>query len=146
MSGVRAARTAEAEQEKSRVAATKVKRYWPGKAPDWADGDDAPAPGDALRTDVAAPVIVRRADDPRLARLQQTRGVDREEAIQRHREIRAAEIVRRVRVRDEEEGEERQEKKGGEAAASSSEVGGGLAAGACARAGLPAASPHRARA
>jgi microfibrillar-associated protein 1 len=115
MSGARAARPADddKEQDKGRVAATKVKRYWPGKAPDWVEGDAAAA-GDALRTDIAAPVIVKRTDDPRLARLQQSRGVDREEAIQRHREIRAAEIVRRVRVRDEDEAAAKEESEASE--------------------------------
>lgn len=78
-----------------------VKRYWAGKAPEWATAEPdedlraaAPAADAAVRTSIAAPVIVKRSDDPRLQRLQQNRE-GREEAVQRHREIRAAEIVRR---------------------------------------------------
>jgi Ran GTPase-activating protein (RanGAP) involved in mRNA processing and transport len=46
------------------------------------------------RTAISAPVVVKRVADPRLARLAQ-RQVDREEAIEEHRQIRAAEVVRR---------------------------------------------------
>jgi hypothetical protein len=75
-----------------------VQRYRAGKAPEWAGAEQQAAIAElrigdreVVRTDVAAPVIVRKADS-RLARLQQ---VDVEEARERHREIRAAEIVRR---------------------------------------------------
>ncbi|PNW83267.1 hypothetical protein CHLRE_05g232950v5 [Chlamydomonas reinhardtii] len=106
MSGAFAARTALEESDKGRVDRTRVKRYWPGKAPEWAEQQEeaeaAAAPRDRVRTEVAAPVIVRRADDPRLARLQQSRGADREEALQERRQIRAAEIVRVKRERSEE--------------------------------------------
>ena len=54
----------------------------------------ASAPQERVRTEVAAPVIVKRADDPRLRRLA---GVDREEAVAERRQIRSAEIVRRGR-------------------------------------------------
>ncbi|KAG2429704.1 hypothetical protein HYH02_013961 [Chlamydomonas schloesseri] len=106
MSGAFAARTAQEEADKGRVDRTRVKRYWPGKAPEWADQQEeaeaAAAPRERVRTEVAAPVIVRRADDARLARLQQSRGADREEALQERRQIRAAEIVRVKRERSEE--------------------------------------------
>ncbi|GLC61879.1 hypothetical protein PLESTB_001813900 [Pleodorina starrii] len=103
MSGALAARTALEEADKGRVDKTRVKRYWPGKAPEWAEQQqEEEAPRERLRTEVAAPVIVRRADDPRLARLQQSRGADREEALQERRQIRAAEIVRVKRERSEE--------------------------------------------
>ncbi|KAG2424810.1 hypothetical protein HXX76_014232 [Chlamydomonas incerta] len=105
MSGAFAARTATEEGDKGRVDRTRVKRYWPGKAPEWAEQQEeaeaAAAPRDRVRTEVSAPVIVRRADDPRLARLQQSRGADREEALQERRQIRAAEIVRVKRERSE---------------------------------------------
>ncbi|KAG2488247.1 hypothetical protein HYH03_013237 [Edaphochlamys debaryana] len=128
MSGAFAARTAAEEGEKGRVDKTRVKRYWPGKAPEWAEQqEEAEAPRERVRTEVAAPVIVRRADDPRLARLQQSRLADRDEALQERRQIRAAEIVRIKRERSEEpssegggtgpvlgrEGEEEDEEEGG---------------------------------
>ncbi|GIL49029.1 hypothetical protein Vafri_5515 [Volvox africanus] len=104
MSGALAARTALEEADKGRVDKTRVKRYWPGKAPEWAEQQqlEEEAPRERVRTEVAAPVIVRRADDPRLARLQQSRGADREEALQERRQIRSAEIVRIKRDRSEE--------------------------------------------
>lgn len=103
-----------------------VRRYRAGIAPhwvgedelqeeDWAQGDLVAAKAvAAARTDVAAPVIVQRADDPRLARLAQRaqRGEDSEdESEEEHSEeereddaVAAAQIVRR-RVRDDEESE-----------------------------------------
>ncbi|GIL92145.1 hypothetical protein Vretimale_12216 [Volvox reticuliferus] len=104
MSGALAARTALEEVDKGRVDKTRVKRYWPGKAPEWAEQQqlEEEAPRERVRTEVTAPVIVRRAEDPRLARLQQSRGADREEALQERRQIRAAEIVRIKRDRSQE--------------------------------------------
>ncbi|KXZ46231.1 hypothetical protein GPECTOR_45g101 [Gonium pectorale] len=100
MSGAFAARTAQEEGDKGRVDRTRVKRYWPGRAPEWAEQQqEDEGPRERVRTEVAAPVIVRRADDPRLARLQQSRGADREQALQERRQIRAAEIVRVKRER-----------------------------------------------
>jgi hypothetical protein len=49
-----AARQAKEEGNKGRVAPTKVKRYWPGKAPEWADGGDA---DDGLPAAVAAVAV-----------------------------------------------------------------------------------------
>ncbi len=61
MSGAMAARTAVAEGDKGRVDKTRVKRYWPGKAPEWAEEQqEEEAPRERVRTEVAAPVIVRR--------------------------------------------------------------------------------------
>uniref|UniRef100_A0A7S0WH42 Micro-fibrillar-associated protein 1 C-terminal domain-containing protein n=1 Tax=Chlamydomonas leiostraca TaxID=1034604 RepID=A0A7S0WH42_9CHLO len=101
----KAAKGADKEAEKGRVDQTKVKRYWAGKAPEWAVQEQVQdlqiADREVIRTEVAAPVIVRKAD-PRLARLAATRTEDIEEARERHREIRAAEIVRRRRHDDEE--------------------------------------------
>ena len=104
MSGALAARAADTEADKGRVAATKVHRYRAGQAPAWIDqveggeqGVDA-APKERTRTEgVAAPVIVKKNDDPRLRRLAQrnNESEDREEALQRRREIRAPEIVKR---------------------------------------------------
>ena len=88
MSGSMAGRSADADAEKGRVEATKVKRYRPGQVPEWMKTVEeepiipalvarpaatASAVEDAAmrRTGVAAPVIVKRADDPRLRRLAQ---------------------------------------------------------------------------
>lgn len=112
MAGALAARHTDKELEKGRVEKTTVKRYWPGKAPDWVGAssrDDAAAvpAEEALaqqvqRTAISAPVIVKRVADPRLARLAQ-RKAGRDEAVEEHRQIRAAEVVRRRRRDDAEE-------------------------------------------
>ncbi|KAH7284636.1 hypothetical protein KP509_34G063600 [Ceratopteris richardii] len=86
------------EKLRGKIGQTKVKRYWPGKAPEWADEID-----EDLETRAAhagreelphRPFPDERADlnDPRLRRLAESRR-DREEAIARHRQIRQAEIV-----------------------------------------------------
>jgi microfibrillar-associated protein 1 len=107
---------ADVEANKGRVGSTKVKRYWPGRAPEWVDAgqDDAAAdaaPKERARTEVAAPVIVKRADDPRLRRLAQAQAShteeDVEEALQRRRAIHAPVVVRRHREPEEEEDEEK---------------------------------------
>jgi hypothetical protein len=69
------------EQEKGRVGQAAVKRYWPGKAPDWynekeeqPESEDEEASGEEEAADVtaiAAPVIIKASDDPRLRRLAQ---------------------------------------------------------------------------
>lgn len=75
MSGVQAAVHTEQGKNQGRVEQTKVKRYWPGKAPDWAgsDGEEEALvqkeQGGQVQTGVSAPVVVKRADDPRLQRL-----------------------------------------------------------------------------
>ncbi|KAJ9516636.1 hypothetical protein QJQ45_015197 [Haematococcus lacustris] len=96
--GALAARPTDKESEKGRVDQTRVRRYWAGKAPEWAaDASLAELQlGDreAVRTEIAAPTIIRKAD-PRLSRLAASRAEDVEEVRERHREIRAAEIVRR---------------------------------------------------
>ncbi|KAF8054952.1 MFAP1 [Scenedesmus sp. PABB004] len=110
-----AAKHGDKEQEKGRVERTTVKRYWPGRAPSWAEGqqqqqqpagEEAPAQ-QVQRTAITAPVVVKKVADPRLARLAQ-RQVDREEAIEEHRQIRAAEVVvrRRAAAADEAGGSE----------------------------------------
>lgn len=102
MSGALAARHTDKELEKGRVEKTTVKRYWPGRAPVWAEQQQqqpdaaaagagaAPATEEALaqqvqRTAISAPVVVKRVADPRLARLAQRSGTDRDEAIEEHR-------------------------------------------------------------
>eukprot|EP00882_Tetradesmus_deserticola_P007184 GHRQ01007565.1.p1 GENE.GHRQ01007565.1~~GHRQ01007565.1.p1 ORF type:complete len:149 (+),score=33.82 GHRQ01007565.1:232-678(+) len=101
MAGALAARHTDKDLEKGRVENTRVRRYWPGRAPAWVENQqqDAVPVDEALaqqvqRTAISAPVVVKKAADPRLARLAQ-RQVDREEAIEEHRQIRAAEVVRR---------------------------------------------------
>eukprot|EP00232_Nephroselmis_pyriformis_P017180 CAMPEP_0182893198 /NCGR_PEP_ID=MMETSP0034_2-20130328/24332_1 /TAXON_ID=156128 /ORGANISM="Nephroselmis pyriformis, Strain CCMP717" /LENGTH=99 /DNA_ID=CAMNT_0025026929 /DNA_START=54 /DNA_END=350 /DNA_ORIENTATION=- len=79
-----------------RVEKTRVKRYWPGKAPEWAedDSDDEFVPGKGKQREVVAPaVILAKGDDPRLRRLQaQGGGSDDEEDGARRREISRAQI------------------------------------------------------
>jgi microfibrillar-associated protein 1 len=114
MSGALAGRQTDKELEKGRVEKTTVKRYWPGRAPAWIEQQQqeqaAAVPSeDALaqqvqRTAISAPVVVKKVADPRLARLAQ-RSTDRDEAVEEHRQIRAAEVVRR-RHRPSEEDEQ----------------------------------------
>lgn len=126
MSGAMAARASDVEADKGRVAQTKVSRYRAGQAPKWAESQDivdqsiaATAPKERSRTEgIAAPVIVKKADDPRLRRLAQSHNQeeDREEALQRRREIRSAEIVQRNRHDEEEEAANEDEDEEDEAA------------------------------
>ncbi|KAK9682124.1 hypothetical protein RND81_10G052400 [Saponaria officinalis] len=92
------------EKLRGKIGQTKVKRYWPGKAPEWADEAEEDAD---LRTTSSASSFRNRAaieqafpsddicsvDDPRLRRLADIRGGDRDEARADHRRIRQAEIV-----------------------------------------------------
>lgn len=103
---------------RGKIGQTKVKRYWPGKAPEWADDadeevdiktagsrskstarsralekafpsrEDGDGDGDGYERDMVA----AKDDDARLRRLAESRK-DREEAVARHRLIRQAEIV-----------------------------------------------------
>ncbi|KAI5333922.1 PREDICTED: microfibrillar-associated [Prunus dulcis] len=85
---------------RGKIGQTKVKRYWPGKAPEWAD--DADEDGD-IRMSAAASLEkafpmqeysdVVRKDDPRLRRLAESRIDNREDVRADHRRIRQAEIV-----------------------------------------------------
>ncbi|KAL6530356.1 hypothetical protein OROHE_014709 [Orobanche hederae] len=89
---------------RGKIGQTKVKRYWPGKAPEWADdneegGDIRMARTAALET--AFPSHdgfsgVTRKDDPRLRRLAQSRVDNRDEVREDHRRIRQAEIISTV--------------------------------------------------
>ncbi|KAK8685774.1 hypothetical protein V6N13_124808 [Hibiscus sabdariffa] len=88
---------------RGKIGQTKVKRYWPGKAPEWAD--DADEDGDIRMARSAAlekafpshedPGIVLK-DDPRLRRLAESRVDNRDEIRADHRRIRQAEIVSTV--------------------------------------------------
>nr|GMD62124.1 microfibrillar-associated protein 1-like [Ipomoea batatas] len=88
------------EKLRGKIGQTKVKRYWPGKAPEWAD--EAEEDGDIRTTRTAAlekafpsqdGSDVGRRDDPRLRRLAESRIDNREEVRADHRRIRQAEIV-----------------------------------------------------
>ena len=69
------------EQAKGRVGQAAVKRYWPGKAPDWykekeeqPESEDEESSGEEEAADVTAiapPVVIKASDDPRLRRLAQ---------------------------------------------------------------------------
>ncbi|CAI9091951.1 OLC1v1027075C1 [Oldenlandia corymbosa var. corymbosa] len=87
---------------RGKIGQTKVKRYWPGKAPEWADDNDED--GDirmsrAAALDKAFPAQEEsffdpvRKDDPRLRRLAESRIDNREEVRSDHRRIRQAEII-----------------------------------------------------
>ncbi|XP_073123401.1 uncharacterized protein [Henckelia pumila] len=88
---------------RGKIGQTKVKRYWPGKAPEWADDNDEE--GD-IRTGKAAALerafpshegaAIVRKDDPRLRRLAESRFDNRDEVREDHRRIRQAEIVSTV--------------------------------------------------
>jgi len=105
--GAMAARPSDKEAERARVDPTKTRRYWAGKAPEWLQDQQLQdlqlGDKEAQRTEIAAPVIVRKADS-RLDRLRARGAEDVEEARDEHRAIRAAEIVRR-RHEDEESDE-----------------------------------------
>lgn len=88
---------------RGKIGQTKVKRYWPGKAPEWADDNDED--GDirmarAAALEKAFPSLegadVVRKDDPRLRRLAESRIDNRDEVREDHRRIRQAEIVSTV--------------------------------------------------
>lgn len=88
------------ELDRGRGGATQARRYWPGKAPDWVPPNTAEEPSDdeeqaVERTSVAAPVIVRAKDDPRLARLAD-KGDSRDRSA-RHREVAAPKVISRRR-------------------------------------------------
>ncbi|PON78703.1 Micro-fibrillar-associated protein 1, C-terminal [Trema orientale] len=85
---------------RGKIGQTKVKRYWPGKAPEWAD--DVDEDGDIRMSRAAAlekafptreDSEIAKRDDPRLRRLAESRIDNREEVRADHRRIRQAEIV-----------------------------------------------------
>ncbi|KAF6162766.1 hypothetical protein GIB67_029035 [Kingdonia uniflora] len=93
---------------RGKIGQTKVKRYWPGKAPDWAD--EVEEDGDIrttreLNLERAFPKRedsdVVRKDDRRLRRLAESRADNREEIKEDHRRIRQAEIVSTIEEENE---------------------------------------------
>ncbi|KAL9431383.1 hypothetical protein AB3S75_026546 [Citrus x aurantiifolia] len=85
---------------RGKIGQTKVKRYWPGKVPEWADDieeDNDIRMSRAAALDKAFPrqedSDIGRKDDPRLRRLAESRIDNRDEIRADHRRIRQAEIV-----------------------------------------------------
>lgn len=88
---------------RGKIGQTKVKRYWPGKAPEWAEDADedahiGTASGASIALEKAFPsreedVGIVKKDDPRLRRLAESRIDNRDEVRADHRRIRQAEIV-----------------------------------------------------
>ncbi|CAH9070448.1 unnamed protein product [Cuscuta epithymum] len=114
------------EKLRGKIGQTKVKRYWPGKAPEWADEGEE---DEGMRMSRAAALEktfpshdgsdAGRKDDPRLRRLAESKIDNREEVRADHRRIRQAEIVstieeetrRQERIVEEEENEDAMEEK-----------------------------------
>lgn len=88
------------EKLRGKIGQTKVKRYWPGKAPEWAEeveeeADVRPSSRASRQAQLEKAFPLRdesNNDDPRLRRLAESRR-DKDEAVARHRQIRQAEIV-----------------------------------------------------
>ncbi|KAJ0982563.1 hypothetical protein J5N97_010818 [Dioscorea zingiberensis] len=86
---------------RGKIGQTKVKRYWPGKAPEWAD--DVEDEIDIKSSRSAAlekafptqeePDVVTQKDDRRLRRLAESKIDNKDEVRADHRRIRQAEIV-----------------------------------------------------
>ena len=100
--GVSDAAIAIREKLKGRIGQTKVKRYWPGKVPDWggiADEDltefrtvrDANLERAFPNRDDSDAALSK--DDRRLRRLTESRVENKEELRADHRRIRQAEII-----------------------------------------------------
>jgi microfibrillar-associated protein 1 len=109
---------------RGKIGQTKVKRYWPGKAPEWADDadEDLEIRTSRVSLDKAFPKDedgeIPAKDDRRLRRLAETRAENKEELRADHRRIRQAEIVSAVEEENEkqeadfdEEDEEAQEER-----------------------------------
>ncbi|KAL1206715.1 hypothetical protein V5N11_027274 [Cardamine amara subsp. amara] len=97
------------EKLRGKIGQTKVKRYWPGKAPVWAKEDEE----DVMIHKV---VVLDCTDDPRLRRLAQARTENREEVRADHRRIRQAEIIytdqeKELRNQESKDGEQDEERR-----------------------------------
>jgi microfibrillar-associated protein 1 len=121
--GVSDAAIAVRDKLRGKIGQTKVKRYWPGKAPEWADDaeEDIDLRTTRVSLDKAFPKDedsdIPAKDDRRLRRLAETRE-NKEELRADHRRIRQAEIVSTVEEQNErqeadidEEDEEAQEER-----------------------------------
>ncbi|XP_078429766.1 uncharacterized protein LOC144701854 [Wolffia australiana] len=113
--GVSEAAIAVRDKLRGKIGQTKVKRYWPGKAPEWAaDADDdgdlrataAAASSRSAALDKAFPLRdddeldAAAVEDHRLRRLVESRIENKEELRADHRRIRQAEIVSAAEERD----------------------------------------------
>uniref|UniRef100_A0ACD5ZM32 Uncharacterized protein n=1 Tax=Avena sativa TaxID=4498 RepID=A0ACD5ZM32_AVESA len=84
---------------RGKIGQTKVKRYWPGRAPEWAgeDEDDIDIQTARVSLDKTFPKLEEGdrppKDDRRLRRLAETRAENKEELRADHRRIRQAEII-----------------------------------------------------
>ncbi|KAG8390203.1 hypothetical protein BUALT_Bualt01G0059100 [Buddleja alternifolia] len=85
---------------RGKIGSTKVKRYWPGKAPEWADDIDEDGDIRMARAETLEKAFpshegadFMRKDDPRLRRLAESRIDNRDEVREDHRRIRQAEII-----------------------------------------------------
>ncbi|KAJ0784531.1 putative micro-fibrillar-associated protein [Helianthus annuus] len=97
---------------RGKIGQTKVKRYWPGKAPEWADDGDEDGDIRVARSAALEKAFpsredndIMKRDDPRLRRLAENRLDNKEEIRADHRRIRQAEIIS-----TEEEEQRRQER------------------------------------
>ncbi|WVZ76878.1 hypothetical protein U9M48_024800 [Paspalum notatum var. saurae] len=121
--GVSDAAIAVRDKLRGKIGQTKVKRYWPGKAPEWADDadDDIDIRTARVSLDKAFPKDedsdIPAKDDRRLRRLAETRAENKEELRADHRRIRQAEIVstaeeeKRLEADIDDEDEEAQEER-----------------------------------
>ncbi|KAF9595713.1 hypothetical protein IFM89_003455 [Coptis chinensis] len=87
---------------RGKIGRTKVQRYWPGKAPAWADSVEEEGEVRTSNRAVALEEVFPRnedggqvdtRDDPRLRRLRESRVDSKDEIRDDHRRIRQAEIV-----------------------------------------------------
>ncbi|GJW27926.1 microfibrillar-associated protein 1-like protein, partial [Tanacetum coccineum] len=78
---------------KGNLGQTKVKRYWPSKAPDWADDHAGDHEDKNENIPMSGSVVLEKGYDRRLSRLAENRLYDKEEIRVDHRRIRQAEIV-----------------------------------------------------
>ncbi|KAJ1702633.1 hypothetical protein LUZ63_002412 [Rhynchospora breviuscula] len=116
--GVSDAAIAVREKLRGKIGQTKVKRYWPGKAPDWADqADDESADFRTTRganLEKAFPTrdesdVAQSKDDRRLRRLAESRVENKEELRADHRRIRQAEIISTAEEEAKQEAEQEEE-------------------------------------
>lgn len=98
VAGVSDTAVAVREKLRGKIGQTKVKRYWPGKAPEWADEADEDEDIRMNRVSALEKAFpsnedseIQKRDDPRLRRLAE-RKID-EDVRADHRRIRQAEIV-----------------------------------------------------
>ncbi|KAJ6795059.1 microfibrillar-associated protein 1-like [Iris pallida] len=112
--GVSEAAIAVRDKLRGKIGQTKVKRYWPGKAPEWAEDADEELLDDIKKSSSSSfslekafpshehdPGVVPKADDRRLRRLAESRSEKLDEVRADHRRIRQAEIVSTIEEEEE---------------------------------------------